>query len=239
MTAGTVQHRILKILVLVLVSHHVYSQEKLDSLENLFGVWYDSVVGLETNDLLYNSVYLTALRGTTTHQYFDQRVWQEGSLTMDGERYGHVSMLFDIDREQLVVRHPDAYRFDGIAVNMETLSSFTLADHHFRKFSLVNGISFFDVLFEGPNILLLAKRSKKSSPQKAGIEFTATTNYFIVDEDRLVPMMGIKTLKKLYPNSTVTIQNIRKKEKIRIKKRKESTIVRFIESLDKKMETNQ
>lgn len=227
--------RSLKVLFLSLISYTSFSQVKLDSLESLFGTWYDSVVKQEVGELMYNSIYLTNLRGRTTHQYFERRDWQNGSLILSGELYSNVPMLFDIEREQLIIKHPDSYRIDGIAVNMDSLQSFILAGHHFRKYKFLGASSFYDVLVDGKNVSLLAKRKKKSSAKKEGIELDAITNYFIPANDQLISLKGIKTLMKLYPQHKITIKSIKKEEKIRI--RKEDTVVRFVELLDGMMKT--
>ena len=188
---------------------------------------------------MYNSIYLTALRGTTTHQYFDQRVWQYVYVQIAGQRYDQVPMLFDIEQEQLVIKHPDAARFDGIAINMEILETFAFGGHQFRKLDLSNGNGFFEVLYEGKKILLVAQRKKRSTSQKIGVEFDETTSYFFVDEDRLVAMKGLKSLKDLYPDFIDDIQYVKKEKKSRLRIRKEASIIRFVELLDEKMEDSQ
>ncbi len=228
-------YRSLKIVALILIPYNAFCQSKLDSLESLFGTWYDSVVEQEASELMYNSIYLTKLRGRTTHQYFDKRDWQNGSLSLSGELYRNVAMLFDIERDQLIIKHPEAYRTDGIMVDMNSLQSFTLAGHHFRKYKFSGRSSFYDVLVDGNQVTLLAKRKKKSSPKKEGIELDATINYFIPVEDRLISIKGINTLIKLYPSHKLTMQSIKKEEKVRMRIRKEETVVRFIELLDSKM----
>lgn len=227
--------RLLKILVLLLAFQNANCQIDQDSVRNLFGVWYDNTVGQETNQLMYSAIYLTALRGRTTHQYFDQRVWQKGSVIMAGQRYDQLPMLFDIELEQLVIKHPDAYRFDGIAIKMEDLESFTLSGHQFRKFPFLGKSGFFEVLYDGNNILLVAKRKKRSSTQKVGVEFDEITSYYLMDKDRLLPMKGLKTLKNLFPNFIDDIKYIKKEKKIRLRIRKEPSIIRFVESLDEKI----
>lgn len=223
----------------LLAFQNAYCQFDQDSLQNVFGIWYDSTVGEETNRLMYNSIYLTALRGTTTHQYFDQRVWQKGNVTIAGQRYDEIPMLFDIEKEQLVVKHPDAYRFDGVAIKMDDLESFTLGKHQFRKLGFASNDGFFEVLYDGSNFLLVAKKKKRSSSQKVGVEFTETTSYFLVDSNRLVPLKGIKSLKNLYPDFINDIQYVKKEKKIKLRIRKETSIVRFIESLDEQVKQSQ
>lgn len=231
--------RLFKILIFLLAFHHARCQLNQDSLENVFSIWYDSTVGSETNPLMYNAIYVTALRGTTTHQYFDQRVWQKGNLNVMGEGYGNVPMLFDIELEQLVIKHPDDYRFDGIAIDMDILDSFDFGRHQFRKFVFSNGSGFFEILFDGNNLLLLAKRKKRSTSQKGGVEFEATTSYYLVNEDRLVLLKGLKTIKNLYPANIKDIQQVKKVDKKKFRINKEASIVQFVQSLDAKMKDSQ
>jgi len=222
-------------LLMALVAVTAYGQSERDSLEYLFASWYDNAVGQETNDLMYGGIYATALRGRTTHQYLDKRDWQKGNLILSGELYVGVSMLFDIEREQLVVKHPDDFRADGIKVKMENVRDFTLANHHFVKLDVSIGAGFYDVLFEGDSVTLLAKRKKRSVAKKEGVELEETTRYFIPSENRLVQLRGVKTLFDLFPEQRLTIKSIKKDGGPRLKLRKEEAIVHFIKVLDDKL----
>ncbi len=210
-----------------------FAQAKEDSLERLFGAWYDHVIGRESSELMYHPIYLTALRGKDTHQYLDRRDWQTGSLEFSGQWYIDMPLLFDLERDLLVIKHPDPSRWDGISLNMENVQQFSLAGHRFRKYSLNGSPNFYDVLFEGEHIQLLAKRSKKARSQVGGVQLLQSVRYFLVKDNQLVPMDGIRVLGKLFPSERSIIQRIRKDQRIRMGK--EESIVHFMRSLDAKM----
>lgn len=195
-------------------------------------MWYDSLMPLEQSDLMYNPVYLTKLRGTTTHQYYDVRSWRTGSLVYDGQVYDRLNLLYDIERDQLVLKHPNTQRADGIELDRHKLDSFDLEGRVFRKYSFNGKDQFFQVLYAGDQLDFVTKRQKKSGAVKGNVEFKFTSVYFIVLQDSLVLLQNNGTIKKMFPSLKKDLQEVRKREGLRLKLINEDLSLRFMRRLD-------
>jgi len=91
-------------------------------------------------------------------------------VVVDGQTYNNIHIMYDMFGDVLVLRFRDKRGlFALIQLDKKRVESFTLYQHRFRK--MTNPISpeasiahgYYDVLFDGKRITLVAKRRKEAT----------------------------------------------------------------------------
>lgn len=219
-------------LLLFVVCFCGYAQPVDEALYHQFSDWFDARVGVENNGLYQGPIYLMILPSRTTHQFFGTKVWGNGNIRVDQNQYFDIPMVFDIEHEQIILKHPDPTRRDGIAPEMTGVSSFELNGHFFKRLPSKESYGFFDILYPGANVSLVAKRKKVRKTQSHGVEMIKGDAYFLYYEADLIPLKNKGTLTIVSPNSKRIIRGIKKKYQARFKKHDEPALIEFIKYFD-------
>ena len=93
---------------------------------------YSNSIGSQSH--LYNGVYYKEYNARSTDRgipYFESDDWVEGTVEYDGENHEHVSILYDLVNDKVVIEHGTR----GVKLQLidEKLSYFTLPGHFFVR----------------------------------------------------------------------------------------------------------
>lgn len=94
------------------------------------------------------------------HAFFDSKDWQNGSVLYDGVWYHNLTMMFELVKEVIIVKHPNGV---PISLYSERIQQFNIGKSNFIRLSAdkdkVIKPGFYQVMAEG-DVTLYARRSK-------------------------------------------------------------------------------
>lgn len=190
---------------------------------------------------LYNGVEHTGYPGVKGDAYYLTREWKNGSVVYDGIFYKDVPMLYDIYKDQVIVKHENEVFIIGLVSSK--VRSFTIDGHRFTRLeanALPAGMlpGFYEVLAQG-QMTVLARRSKWRREYITTVmeyEFMPRNQYFVLKEGNYTPIRSDGNLMELFGSARVQVKQHLRKEGLRYKRSPEQTIVgavAFYESLKK------
>jgi hypothetical protein len=195
-------------------------------------VWFDKIVGIENSGLLNGHEYSIAFPGATSHPFFGSRELTNERVIFHSQQYMNVPMLYDIYTDVLVLRHRDSRGlFSLIELDKRHVKSFTLYGHQFRRMSnrasaephLADG--FFDVLFDGKAMKLVAKYRKSSYANNGLRDYAEDVRYFFVLNDEWSEVRNNNSMMKLMPSDKKRIQAFIKGQRIKVNKRNHDQLI--------------
>jgi hypothetical protein len=232
--------RLLLFGLLTILTSNTYGQLLADSIVLQKGLVHAEAVynrAMEGNFHIYNgSQYAAYQSQKDEHPYFLSDDWANGSILYDGEWFHNMPMLFDIEKNQVIV----SYYFKGIKMqlNSQRVAEFEFQGHRFINYKPIDSIGigggFYEVLYTGKT-KILALHSKKFIEEISGtdltLRFKETTQYFLFHNNRFV-----KTGTK---QAVLAALNSRKKELKAYMRRnrlfiseKENSLIRVVEYFD-------
>ena len=141
-------------------------------------------------------------------------------------------MAFDLLNQQLVVKHPDLGRRDGIALNMNSVDEFMLHDHQFLNWE---NNKVYDLLHEGEIVSLLAFRTKDEKPKDGGTVYDEDIKYFTLDasSNEIRPLKGKADLEMFTTRDLKTLlKELKKTKKAKLQLSNEAATVNFMKHFD-------
>lgn len=203
------------------------------------------VISLHAQDAqplkLYNGIEHTGYPGVKGDAYYVTREWKTGSVVYDGILYKDVPMLYDIYKDQVVVKHSNEIFIVGLISSK--VKSFTIDGHQFRRLeadvlpaNMQPG--FYEVLSDG-KMTVLARRTKWRREYITTVmeyEFMTRNQYFVLKDGVYNPVRSEGNLMQLFGNDRAEVKQHLRKSGLRYKRSPEQTIVGavvFYESLKK------
>ncbi len=202
-------------------------------------IWFDKVVGPENTGLLNGREYFIAFPGATSHPFFGSREVTNEKLVFQSQVYMNVPLLYDIFNDELALRHRDKRNmFTMVLLEKDRVESFTLYNHYFKRIQLkgssephlANG--FFDVLFEGSDISLVAKRRKTSYVNSGRKDYQEDVRYFYLLGNRWTEVGGKSSFYELSPYHKVQVLDFIKSQKIKVGKKDEADLIKIAKYCD-------
>jgi hypothetical protein len=190
---------------------------------------------------LYNGVEHTGYPGVKGDAYYLTREWKTGSVVYDGILYNDVPMLYDIYKDQVIVKHPNEVFIVGLISSK--VKSFTIDGYHFRRLE-AEGLpanmqpGFYQVLVDQP-ITVLARRTKWRREYITTVmeyEFMPRNQYFVLKDGVYSQIRSEGNLMQLFGSERAQVKQHLRKDGLRYKKMPEQTIVAavlFYQSLKK------
>jgi hypothetical protein len=161
--------------------------------------WFDHIAGREPTTLINGPEYFIAFQGGPTHPFFGALSLAEGQLWYDNQFYPQVQLMYDTYTDMLVIRHRDKRgMFSMINLDQKKVQGFILSDHHFEKVDNTKALSghadngYYDILFKGKHLSLVAKRIKSENKAAANVEYKSDDRYFFIYDGKWSPMRGVK-----------------------------------------------
>ena len=218
--------------------HDVKSQSTRDSAyygstEKIIGLYY---MALGEQAPVYNGKeyieYAYSLQ--EGHPFFKSSVFTKGDIYFDGMLFPGVPMLYDLIKDQVVIR--DFHNLYKINLPANKIQQFILSDHVFVRIvhNNLNEINtgFYEQLFKG-KVGLFAKREKaiieKHGSQEIDNVVVSTNYYYVMKKDIYYKFKNEHSLLKILNDKKKEIQQYLKKNRIRYKDDPERSMVMAIE----------
>ena len=239
--------KIFLLLIFFINSYKAFSQNslpdtsaKISSLHNAVNLYHRFLypeTGLYNGSEYAYKVYypFTINEG---HPFFLSKQFDTGVVFYNNVLYENVPLLYDIVMEELLTRDPtNDY---AIRLNNERIEWFFLSGHTFIKF---NGQSdsllpagFYDLLYNGNTALYkkISKHFKEVSDTYLGLKkFVVETNeYFIKKDNQYYSVNNKKELLLVMNNNKKEVELFIKKNKLRLKKDKDSSLKKIVAYYD-------
>jgi hypothetical protein len=213
-------------------SSFVYEQKEL---------WFDQIVSTQNTELINGPEYFISFGGGTSQPFFGSLELKDSQLWFDQQFYPKVNLLYDIYADLLILRHRDKNGlFSMIRLDQSKVEGFTLNSHLFRTMKNLrsrgefadNG--YYDVLYEGKSLKLVAKHSKAESREGTKIEYKVNDRYYFIQHNKWIPISGTPSIFDLMKSKKNEIKSFIKSKKFKVRKMKESElkeIAAFCENL--------
>ncbi|WP_353722134.1 hypothetical protein [Dyadobacter sp. 676] len=172
------------------------------------------------------------------HQFFHQRRWLNGTVLYDGQQFDSIPMLYDIFRDEVVIRH-----FNGDHVLLQTVKvdSFIIDNHHFARLEAGKDINpqmrtgFYDIIYGGKSRTLVRRTKSRQEKivEKKVIAYYPEKNFFYVFKDgRYHPVHTKKSALELFPDRKRELRRVLRENKIKFRKNREMAIAKMVETYD-------
>lgn len=173
----------------------------------------------------------------TSHQFFLFNDFTPGSVLYDGVLYKDVPLMYDLVRDELVLRHLN--NSSWITLVKEKIESFTLQDHHFRRLKRDNKLNlpegFYSELYVG-NIMLLGRyqkiREEYIDQRTVFSKAISRTHYYVIKDGKTLPVKNKKTLLNVLEDKKSYLSQFIKQNDLSFKKNLETAMVQTVKHYD-------
>ena len=193
----------------------------------------------EQSQNLYNGrMYYVYDARMEEHQFFGDRKWQKGPIFYDGQRFDSIPMIYDINRDELVIKH---FNGDALLLQSEKVEYFSKENHNFRRFESGKDINpqmrtgFYDILYEGKSKVLARRtkqRQEKIVEKKVIALFPQKDFYYIYKEDRYYPVRSKKSVFAVFPDKKRELRKALREENIKYRKNRDAAITTIVVAYD-------
>jgi len=194
-----------------------------DSTINLYFTSVGETSGLYNGRVFY---WYPLMKG---HAFYPSDAWQKGSVLYDGTWYHHLTMMYDIYKDEIVLKHPNSI---PIRLFTERIQEFLLENEHFARLhpdkENVLKNAFYQVLAEG-KIAVFASRLKRIEENIVDNtlerSFVNGDQFYVLKDGKYYLVNSQKQLLSLLKDKRQSISQHLRKQKLKYKKEKERTIV--------------
>lgn len=152
---------------------------------------------------LYNGVrYHFYDRTAETHQFFETREIFTGHIRYDGRSFGPVQMHYDVNLNQLAIKHPTGGYL--ISPDMRKVEAFNLDNHRFVRIKnhpqLPDAI--YQIMWDGPTQLLSQRkksRNERTENRQTFPVYLDENSYYVKTGDNFHKIKHRKDLYVLFP----------------------------------------
>lgn len=172
------------------------------------------------------------------HQFLNQRKWHNGVVMYDGQRFDSIPMLYDIFKDELVIKH---FNGDHILIQSEKVDYFILDNHNFARFESGKEINeqmrtgFYDIIYDGKTRTLARRtksRQEKIVDKRVISLYPQKDTYYILKNGRYHSVRSKKSAFALFPEHKKEFRKVLRDEKIKYRKNRELAIARIVATYD-------
>ena len=184
--------------------------------------WIDQIIGVENSGIVNGVEYKMSASATGNPFYEAGEV--NGIVRFAGHMY-HVPLLYDIYKDELVVKHLSAKGAAWfIQLNKKAVDEFIFSNRLFRSFDR----GYHEVMFEGNDFLLLAKRSKIPQFKRGVSVYDRHDEFFLVDSFRWKRVTGKSSFRSLLADKQErdSLNEFIKRNRVKLKKSREQDLIK-------------
>lgn len=173
------------------------------------------------------------------HQFFLTDDWTVGSVFYDGQRFEQVPLLYDVFKDQLVVRYRRG--FGNVTLQSPKVRSFTLAGHDFVRVEADTGrveglrTGFYDQLYTGKTKVLARRRKdrlQQLSETKITILFPIKDQLFVYKNGEYQPVRSKSSVLALLPEYKRLLRKELRKQNLSFRDNREEAIINMASHYD-------
>lgn len=166
----------------------VYSQVEVSSVDAV-EAYFDKITGIENSGIINGRQYKMGQIGAKTTPFFDQGE-APGVVSYGGGKF-HVPLIYDIAQDELVVKHISAQGLAWfIQLDKSLVHEFVISNKLFRRFDR----GFHEVIFDGGDLMILARRTKYGRTEKGIFNYLNEDTYFILDSGKWSSLRNTSSL---------------------------------------------
>jgi hypothetical protein len=225
--------------------HDVKCQATRDSVyygstEKIIGLYY-MTLGEQAPIYNGNEYIEYAYTLQEGHPFYKSSVFTSGDIYFDGMVFLGVPMLYDLIKDQVVIR--DFYNQYKINLPANKIQQFILSDHVFvrivrNSFNEMN-TGFYEQLYKGKTGLFV-KRGKEIIEKRGSNAIDnvviSTNGYYVVKKDVYYKFKNERSLLKILDDKKKEIQQYLKKNRVRYKDDPERAMIMAIEYYNRSMD---
>jgi hypothetical protein len=187
-------------------------------LEGDLSTWYDETIGIENTSLIEGSYYHYVVKSTTSHVFYLDNYWIDGSIIFKNQEY-KTSMMYDIFSDILLIQNTTSFktRNEPLKLPQNQIESFKMKGDHF-KFLVQNEApakpGFYEVLFEGKRVELYAKRIKNEKIRDNLTYFFVNDVFYLIFDGVAHKIKGRRSFIKVLPEMKTDIKQYAKRKKL-------------------------
>lgn len=204
---------------------------------------YDSAA-VESQHLYNGQQYYVYDSQSEEHPFFLSREWVTGSVFYDGQLFDSIPLLYDIVKDQLVVRYTKS--FGNVSLQSEKVGHFhlsggELAGHNFIRLEAGQGAGvgmrtgFYDLIYDGPSNVLSRRtktRQQTLSDTKVIIGFPYKEMFYLYAQGEYHAVATKKTVLSYLADQKRPLNKYLKDQKIKFRKNKEAAILALASHYD-------
>ena len=219
--------------LLILNSLMLRAQAPFDSsYANALAV-YTNTVGV--NQHIYNGVeYIDYDHRINGNPFFERNSFVKGSIVYDGVLYNDVQLIYDIWRDDVVIKNHNNL---PLLLIKEKVTAFNIEGHQFIKITTDSatersGLSgLYDVLYNG-SVKLFAKRRKlideKIISQTSESSFIQKNEYYILSDSVFYAVADRRSVLNALSDQKPALQKYMKQQKLKFRKNLEADLVKAV-----------
>lgn len=230
------------LLLFLLISFHIKAQYDITSL-NLDGnvtEWFDNTIGLVNLPITSGSHYAVYYSSTISHQFFSHNRWLEMEISYSNQVYNDFFGLYDVAADILILRHPNQiFHSQPVKLSQEKVDWFTMNNHFFKYYDKSESPDgrqgFYDELYLGENVQLIAKRKKIAFPSRGDLtmDFRNYDVYFLKQDGVFKQVSSRRSIIKELWDYKKPLRKYIRKNMLRPKKGYDKDMVSLLEYYDR------
>ncbi|UXX81215.1 hypothetical protein N7E81_08915 [Reichenbachiella carrageenanivorans] len=205
--------------------------------------WYDGQAG-QDNSTLQTGIMIDVSRKTSlSHPYYKSGQWKNGDLVYRDQSFSNVLMIYNIEQDALIIKRATdggVLLGDPIQLISADVDSFHFMEADFEYIDQkvdVYSTGFFEVLYQGQVVSLLAKRSKIFKiNDEAKLTYEEFNRYYLRDGDQIERVKSLSGVKKRYKEHAKKLKIYAKQHKIKkLNPKREKSFATLIEYFDNQL----
>jgi|AntAceMinimDraft_5_1070358.scaffolds.fasta_scaffold84793_2 hypothetical protein len=199
-------------------------------------ILYDSTT-LESQNLYNGQQYHIYDSQSEEHPFYLSREWVTGSVFYDGQLFDSVPLLYDIVKDQLVVKYTKS--FGKVSLQGEKVSHFYLSEgkstgHTFirleagQRAGIGMRTGFYDLIYDGTSSVITRRvkvRQQTISDTKVIIGFPYKEVFYLYARGEYHPVATRKSVLALMADQKRPLNKYLREQKIKFRKNKEGAIL--------------
>jgi len=194
--------------------------------------FYQQTIGSSSDPIYIGEIDPLLIKSRSSHPFYLQRAWENMDIVFNGIEYEGVYALFNLVKQELLLKHPDKLKKTGVIVNMPLLKEFSYQEHTFRRSPYSSSADFYEVLMDGKHFDLLSKRIKTEEVTAEGITYEQSSEYFLEFEKKLIILKGKKSLKDSFSDYKEIDRKIKSQDGFRFSRYNEDKMIKYIKAFD-------
>ncbi|MPR34980.1 hypothetical protein [Salmonirosea aquatica] len=192
---------------------------------------YDSAT-VESQHLYNGPQYYIYDSPADDHQFYLSENWTMGSVFYDGQLFRDVPILYDIVKDQLVVRYKQS--FGNVALQSPKVRYFTIPEHTFLRVEADTGrveglrTGFYDQLYDGKT-KLVARRTKERqqdlSERRVIIRFPEKNLFYLYQAGTYHPVHTKKSVLGYLEDQKRPLKKYLREQKLSFRENREAAIL--------------
>lgn len=172
-------------------------------------------------------------------QFYVDRKFEKGTVFYDGQRYDSIPMMYDLVRDELIIKHANG--FENIVLQSPKVRYFDFYGH--KYFWLVAGkqidpnmtTGFYDHVYEGKSRVLVRRtkqRQERILEKKVIAQFPASTSYYVYANGLYHNISSKRALFSLFPEKKSELRKALREQGIKFRKNRERAIITMVARYD-------